>query len=262
MAGLSAGPVRPVGTAPMSGTSGYMGGGNPYNPSAQYGSTWGTPTGDAYQSTFKPTVNPQTGMVQGGAWDVAPAGRTLEGQAFDFDKTRWGDTLGMMQDAMRGLSSAGGSGGSLGPAIAPPSMPGRSSLPSWSPDESVSRESFARSKDNVGRMMRAADTDVRDQFGSRGIGGSGLEQKALALLKAEGLRTLAEGENRRDIANEGRQFDMAKLAASIDTGERAQDITGAGNLYATQVAQRGQQPQVDPRISMLASMMSSIGGMY
>lgn len=113
----------------MPGTSGYMGGGNPYNPSAQYGNTWGTPTGDAYQSTFTPTKNPQTGMLQGGDWSVNPAGRTLEGQAFDFDKTRWGDTLGMMQDAMRGLSGSGGGGGSLGPAIAPPTMPGTTAPP-------------------------------------------------------------------------------------------------------------------------------------
>lgn len=260
MAGLSAGPAKPIGNFPMPGTSGYMGGGNPYNPSSQYGDTWGTPTGDAYQSTFTPVKDPQTGMLSGGSWSVNPAGRTLQGQEFDFNKQRWGDVQRMMQDAMRGFSSSGGSQ-ALGPAIAPPSMPGRSTLPSWSPNEAVSREAFARQKDNVGRMMRAADTDVRDQFGARGIGGSGLENKALALLKAEGLRTLAEGESNRNIANEGRQFDMAKLAATIDTGERAQDLTALNNLYATQVQQRGQYIP-DPRIQMLSGLMSSIGSLY
>lgn len=261
MAGLAAGPVIPQYSTPRAGTSGYMGGGNPYSPSPEYGSTWGTPTGDAYQSTFTPTKNPQTGMLDGGAWSVQPAGRTLEGQQFDFNKTRWQDTLGMMQDAMRGLSSSGG-GGSLGPAIAPPSLPSRSATPEWNPNEGVSREAFARSKDNVGRLMRAGQSDVEDLFGARGISGSGLEAKALAQLRNEGLRSLAEGEFKRNDANEGRRFDMSKLAATIGTGERAQDITGLNNIYATQVAQRGQQPQVDPRIAMLSSIMGSIGGMY
>lgn len=261
MAGLSAGPAKPIGNAPTPGTAGYMGGGNPYAPSSQYGSTFSVPTGDVMQQTFKPTVNPQTGMVQGGNWDVANIGRSLEGQAFDFDKQRWGDVQGMMDSAMRGFSSAGG-GGSLGPAIAPPQMPGRSAAPTWTPDEGVTREAFARSKDNVGRLMRAGERDVQDQFSARGLGNSGLENKALSLLKAEGMRTLAEGELNRNLSNEGRQFDMAKLGATIGTGERAQDITGLGNLYATQVAQRGQQPQADPRIAMLSQLMSSIGGMY
>jgi len=259
MAGLSAGPAKPIGTAPMPGTSGYMGGGNPYNPSAQYGSTWSLPTGDVMQSTFTPTKNPQTGMLEGGNWSVNPAGRSLEGQEFDFNKQRWGDVLGMMDSAMRGFGSSGGS--SLGAEIAPPTMPGRTPTPTWTPDSGVSAQAFARSKDNVGRMMRAAQTEIGDEFGARGIGGSGLEAKAIAALRNAGLNSLAQGEFQRDLANEGRQFDMTKFGAGLSSAERAMDINALNNIYATQVTQRGQQAN-DPRIAMLSSLMSSIGGMY
>ena len=259
MAGLAAGPVQPIYSKPMAGTSGYMGGGNPYNPSAQYGDTWGTVTGDAYQSTFTPKKNPQTGMLEGGSWSVNPAGRTLQGQEFDFNKQRWGDVLRQMQDVVGKFSSSGG--GSLGAEIAPPVLPGRSSGINWTPDAGVASQAFARSKENVGRMASAAERELGDTMSARGLSGSGLAMKALAGLRGDALRALSQGEFERNAANEQRLFDAAKINAGIETGERAMDITGLNNIYATQVAQRGQQAN-DPRIQLLASLASSIGGMY
>lgn len=259
MAGLAAGPVKPIYSTPMGGTSGYMGGGNPYNPSAQYGDTWGTPTGDAYQSTFTPMKDPQTGMLTGGNWSVNPAGRTLAGQEFDFNKQRWGDVMRQMQDVVGRFSSSGGS--SLGAPIAAPTLPGRSGGINWTPDAGVASQAFARQKENVGRMASAAERELGDTMSARGIGGSGLEAKALAGLRGDALRSLAEGEFQRGQLNEGRLFDAAKINAGIETGERGMDINALNNIYATSVAQRGQQAN-DPRIQLLASLASSIGGMY
>ena len=259
MAGLAAGPAIPQYSKPMAGTSGYMGGGNPYNPSAQYGDVWGTPTGDAYMSTYKPKVNPQTGMIDGGSWDVSPAGRTLQGQEFDFSKQRWGDVMGQMQDLVGKFSGSGG--GSLGAEIAPPTLPGRSGGVKWTPDAGVASQAFARSKENVGRMASAAERELGDTMSARGLSGSGLAMKALSGLRGDALRSLSQGEFERNAANEQRLFDAAKINAGIETGERGMDINALNNIYATQVTQRGQQAN-DPRIQLLASLASSIGGMY
>jgi hypothetical protein len=220
---------------------------------------WETPTGDVMSQTYKPTVNPQTGMIQGGAWSVDPAGRSLAGQEFDFNKQRWSDVLSQMQSAMSGFGSS--SGGGLGAEIAPPALPATTARPTWSPDNAVGSMAFARNKENVGRMTAAAGRELEDLFGQRGISGSGLEAKALAGLRNEALKTMAEGEFKRADLNEGRAFDMDKLAATIASGERGQTIGGLNNQYATQVAQRGQQAN-DPRLQILASLVSSIGGLY
>lgn len=207
---------------------------------SQIGDAWALPTGNVMQQQWDPKTN---------AWTANDIGKT-------FDAQRWGDVMGMMKDAMGSFSSQGGS---LGGQIPPPSLPGRSAAPTWTPDEGVNAQAFARAKDNVGRMIASGQRDVKDLMGARGIGNSGLEAKALAQLRNEGLRSLAGGELNRAVANEGRQFDMAKLGAQLGTTERGQDIAGQGNLYSTQVTQRG---QTDPRLQILTSLMSSIGGLY
>lgn len=262
MAGLSAGPLQYLKpqTNPT-GTAGYSGGTNPYSTgnAQQYGSMWETPTGDVMKQTYIQPTAPFGQQAGPGYYQVESAGRSLAGQEFDFNKQRWGDTLRAMQDAMRGFSSSGGS--SLGPEIAPPALPSTTARPTWSPDNAVGSMAFARNKDNVGRMTAAAEREMKDVFGQRGISGSGLENKALAGLRGDAIRALAQGEFERANLNEGRAFDMDKLAATIASGERAQTIGGLGNIYSTQVAQRGQQAN-DPRLQILASLVSSIGGLY
>lgn len=259
MGGIQFGPQPTTMTPGYDTVYGRSGGG-------QMGQTWGTPTGDVYQQTLR-NISGANPFGPQAYWDVQKVGRTLEGQQFDFNQQRWQDVLGMMKGQLGSLSGVGGGGGTtnqLPPAIAAPSLPGRSAAPTWTPDEGVSAQAFARAKDNVGRLMASGERDVRDLMGSRGIGGSGLEAKALAALRNEGLRTLAGGELERNLANEGRRFDMSKLAATLGSQERAQDIAGMGNIYATQVSQRGQQPNYvpDQRLQILSSLIGSIGGLY
>jgi hypothetical protein len=260
MAGLAKPGYNPYQTPSTTNTYGYVGGsqyapggvgaGGFQNPIA--GDTSALPTGDVMQQRYQPNLS-------GGTWTYQNIGKTLPAQQFEFDKQRWGQVLDMMRGVTGQLSQGGGS--SLGDAIAPPRMPGRTPAPTWTPDEGVSAAAFARNKDNVGRLMSSAQRDIKDVMGARGIGGSGLENKLLAQNVNEGLRSLALGELNRAVANEGRQFEMTKLGASLGSAERAQDINALSNWYATQVAQRGQQAN-DPRIQMLMGLASTIGGLY
>lgn len=262
MAGLGAGPLQYLKpqTTPT-GVTGYSGGTSPYSTgnAQQAGSMWETPTGDVQKQTWIQPTAPFGQAGGPGYWQVEGAGRSLAGQEFDFNKQRWTDVLSQMNQAMSGFGSSGGSG--LGPAIAAPALPSTTPRPTWTPDNAVGSMAFARNKENLGRMTAAAERELGDTFGQRGLSGSGLEAKALASLRNESLKSLAEGEFRRADANEGRAFDMDKLAATIASGERAQTIGGLGNIYATQVSQRGQQAN-DPRLQILASLVSAIGGMY
>ncbi len=159
--------------------------------------------------------------------------------------------------SLTGLSAAAGPGASAGAGAGPPTSGGGSSSPSGTahlaPVDTSAAEgaSFAKAKDQVGQEASGALTGLRSALGSRGMLGSGLEERGTAAAATSAAGELGDVSRQAAVTKADLAQKNAETNLTAGVTQRGQDFqkeeagnTLAGNLAmagsANAVTQRGQ----------------------